>query len=105
MNELRETILTTAKNVLLEGTQTALIRQTVRDLYDRIFAEGAYKRVEIPEWVENDTWPETTMYDTLPREVVYRFRYALNRIRRWAESESVDAEEIIAAVQAKLAQA
>ncbi len=102
MSELRDEIQKIGKAVF-EGKQTAMIRQTVRDLYDQVFGEGAYKRIEIPEWIENDGVPEVTMYETLPREVVYRFKYALNRLRRWSESESVDAEEIIAAVQRKLA--
>jgi hypothetical protein len=101
MSEFREEILTTAK-VLLEGAQTALIRQTVRELYEQIFGEGSYKRIEIPEYVENGSYPDVNPYETLPNDVVYRFRYALNRLRRWAESESLDAEEIIAAVKAKL---
>ena len=109
MTELREDVLSKA-SAILEGKQTAAIRRTIRDLYEKVFGEGSYQKIGIrrfagdPESGWDDDYPKNTGYEILPEDVWYQFSYAKSRLRRWAGIESFDAEEIIAAVEAKLAE-
>jgi len=96
---------------LTEGKQTAAIRQAIRDLYDQIFGAGSYVVIgknrfdnPNPEDGYGYDYPKDTGYEVLPEDVWYRFNFAKHRLRRWAGSESTDAEEVIAAVRAQLKQ-
>jgi hypothetical protein len=92
-----------------EGKQTAAIRQAIKELYEEVFGSGSFAVIgknrfdnPNPEDGYGYDYPKDTGYEVLPEDVWYRFNFAKHRLRRWAGLETSDAEEVIAAVRAKL---